>query len=119
MSKIRRIIEIDKNVYEAIKIDNYPVCCSENIILVDAIKNSDPYEERPKGKWEVTWCKDPLGRWGSFYEHKCSVCHKSYIDFTSNSEDIFCRFCGTDMRGEKDGLCSAAALLADEGDTEE
>lgn len=41
---MKRIIEIDESVYKAILVDNFPVCCSENIILVDAIKNSKPID---------------------------------------------------------------------------
>ena len=56
-------------------------------------------EERPQGEWEVIWHKDIYGRWSNYYEYKCSVCHKSYNDYSSGRQTAFCPNCGADMKG--------------------
>lgn len=74
-----------------------------NIETVEALKMAIKalQNERPQGEWKVIWHKDIFGRWSNYYEYKCSVCHESYIDYSSERQTAFCPNCGADMRGKK------------------
>ena len=59
--------------------------------LVNALKD---YRKVERGEWITPWVMKPYGKaYGTPY---CSVCKQ-----LDNEKGNFCRFCGADMRGNK------------------
>ena len=100
--KIKRVIEIDKEVYERItnriKTMREEMRISEqyneDVLPFDwvAIADSKPYEDRPQGEWK--------SRIGIFY---CSNCGFELDEHLIRQNlPNFCEDCGADMRGAKE-----------------
>lgn len=60
----------------------------ERNILIRAIGNGTPYEERPQGKWLITWER---------YIFQCSYCHGVSGKYN------YCPNCGADMKEADNG----------------
>lgn len=85
---MKRIIDIDKPTFDDIIATNGIKC---HLGRVDwCIRNSKPYEDRPKGEWIIDG-----------HHYKCSRCGKTLAIMFSETDDddlIGCPFCLADMR---------------------
>lgn len=86
--RMKILIDIPECMYDCAQ-KGY-LCGSQ--IIVDAIRNGTPYEERPTGHW--------IDKYKSHIAYECSCCGFQHpIDIET---DKFCRNCGADMRGDKE-----------------
>ena len=76
---------IDIPDYNLNPIQNGSIACS---VILRAVKNGKPYEERPHGEWKYN-------PYGYFVTYKCTNCG----DFGMETWH-FCPNCGADMRKE-------------------
>lgn len=103
--KIKRVIEIEKEIYERItnriktmreemRINDY---YNDDFLPFDwlAIADSKPYEDRPQGEWINPTKNTDFSNRDLFSD--CSICGHTQMDETN-----FCPNCGADMRGAKE-----------------
>ena len=85
---MKLLIDIPKEKYEWIKTHNLNI---DNDSIVGAVANGMPYEERPRGEWEITRETD------EFYGRvlKCTHCGKEVLACGCRN---FCTWCGAAMR---------------------
>ena len=87
---MKRIIDIDENLICEGFVRNFTE--EEKDVLINAIRNSIPYEERSQGEWIRT---GSLGNGNAHYE--CSNCH--YGDEHAESQEVpYCWHCGASMK---------------------
>lgn len=96
---MKRVIDIPEEGYDWIK-NGFPDN-EDKEFLIEAVKNSTPYEERPQGEWIVT-AEDNDGVHRiccpfCFYEKGSNNTDPIIVTFTNFPK--FCENCGADMRG--------------------
>ena len=92
---MKRIIDIPELIYKSIIADeNEKVCCRQNYELINIIKNSKPYEERPQNKW-IKIFENPFtnGYVCPFCGHKIQVTEQFLPKVTE------CEVCGAELKG--------------------
>lgn len=90
---MKLIIDIPNEGYDWIK-NGFPDN-EDKEFLIEAVKNSTPYEERPQGHW----VRD-INPYNEAYQLKCSVCGKwgGLTERGYNHESNFCSNCGAQMQ---------------------
>ena len=91
---MKLIIDIDEELYKAYKGRPPMLGDSGMDMIVRAVANGIPYEERPQGEW----IKEPNGRTTDIY--RCSICGRSILlcKGADLSKYPFCN-CGAKMKG--------------------
>ena len=84
---MKLIIDIPYEMLETIKEGTW----SGSHKLELAIRNGEPYEERPQGEWINEYWEDAYQE----YYHTCDVCKKEIV---KTEYDNYCSCCGAKMR---------------------